>query len=85
MIDLKDLSGLQFVGILSLRDKLRDLAYETIMQLRSAGISVIMVTGDHYGTARYVARKAGIIFGQSKTADEIAKERGISILEYLYP
>ncbi|MEN2496912.1 MAG: Sodium/potassium-transporting ATPase subunit alpha-1 [Marteilia pararefringens] len=79
-IDLKQLSDLNFSAIVSMRDKIRDYSKNTIMNLRSAGISIIMVTGDHPGTATYVARHSGIILAKGPTADQLAEKRGVDIL-----
>ncbi|XP_060522051.1 sodium/potassium-transporting ATPase subunit alpha-like [Cylas formicarius] len=55
------LTGLRFVGLLSLIDPPRPSVVEAVSKCRSAGIKVIMVTGDHPITAAAIARKVGII------------------------
>jgi sodium/potassium-transporting ATPase subunit alpha len=40
-----------------------------------------MVTGDHPITAAAIARSVGIISAESKTVEDIAKERGIPVSE----
>ncbi len=52
--------NLTFVGLVGLMDPPRKEAYEAIRVCRSAGIRVVMVTGDHSATAAAVAKKLGI-------------------------
>ncbi|MFO0615379.1 MAG: cation-transporting P-type ATPase [Polyangiaceae bacterium] len=53
--------GLTLHGFLCLSDPLRDEVPEALARCRSAGIRVILVTGDHPDTARAIAEQAGII------------------------
>jgi len=50
----------QFTGLLGLADPLRAGVPGAIRECREAGIRVVMVTGDHPGTASSIARTAGI-------------------------
>jgi Ca2+-transporting ATPase len=54
----EDLSLLGFVGFI---DPPREDVRETIRACQDAGMRVVMVTGDHGGTARNVARSVGLI------------------------
>jgi Ca2+-transporting ATPase len=47
-------------GVLALRDPVRHEAIEAVAEARSAGIRIVMVTGDHGGTAAAVARDVGL-------------------------
>jgi len=50
----------RFLGIVGFSDPLRSGVPEAVESCRSAGIRVILVTGDHPETASAVAREAGI-------------------------
>ncbi len=52
---------LLFVGFAGLRDPTRPEAAAAVAGSRSAGIRLIMVTGDHPGTARAVAEEVGLL------------------------
>ncbi len=53
-------SGLDFVGIYGIQDAIRPDVKQAIEQARSAGLHVVMATGDHITTALYVGRHVGI-------------------------
>ncbi|CAG7717101.1 unnamed protein product [Allacma fusca] len=67
----------RFVGLMSLVDPPRSSVPDAVEKCRSAGIKVIMVTGDHPLTAKSIARAVGIISKGSQTRDEIAKKLGV--------
>ena len=52
--------GFRFAGLLAFEDPVRHGIAEAVGQCRSAGIHVIMVTGDYPATARAVAREIGL-------------------------
>lgn len=52
---------LVFAGLIGLLDPPREEVYEAILQCKTAGIEVIMITGDHPETARNIAAKLGLI------------------------
>lgn len=49
------------VGLIGLEDPLRSGIAASVAQCREAGIRVVMITGDHPGTATAIARHAGIL------------------------
>merc|ERR1712025_1464140 len=55
------LEGLRFVGLMSMIDPPRAAVPDAVSKCRSAGIKVIMVTGDHPITAKAIAKSVGII------------------------
>ncbi len=62
-----------FVGLIGLADPLRASVPDAISQCHSAGIRVLMITGDHAATARSVAADAGIDSDNLITGDELVR------------
>jgi len=60
-----------FLGLVGLIDPLRSSVPEAVRQCRSAGIRVIMITGDYPVTAAAIARQAGIDADEIMTGEEI--------------
>ncbi len=52
--------GLVFLGLCAMRDPLRPEAMEAVRLCREAGISTVMITGDHKETALAIARDLGL-------------------------
>jgi Ca2+-transporting ATPase len=50
----------RFLGLLGLRDPVRPGVPEAVAECRTAGIRVIMITGDYPGTARNIASQIGL-------------------------
>ena len=73
------MTGLRFVGIVSMIDPPRPAVPDAVSKCRSAGIKVIMVTGDHPITAKAIARAVGIISDENETREEIASRLKISV------
>ncbi|GAA27822.2 Na+/K+ transporting ATPase subunit alpha K01539 sodium/potassium-transporting ATPase subunit alpha, partial [Clonorchis sinensis] len=73
------ITNMRFVGLMSMIDPPRAAVPDAVAKCRSAGIKVIMVTGDHPITAKAIAKGVGIISEGSKTVDDIAAERGITV------
>lgn len=68
-----------FVGMMAMIDPPRPQVPPAVEKCKTAGIRVIMVTGDHPVTAKAIAQKVGIIWGD--TADDIEyrnHERGLN-------
>jgi len=55
--------ALCYVGLLGLKDPPREAVPSSVRAARSAGIKVVMVTGDHPTTAAAIAREVGILTG----------------------
>jgi len=73
------LENLRFVGLMSMIDPPRAAVPDAVMKCRSAGIKVIMVTGDHPITAKAIARSVGIISENNETVEDIASRLNIDI------
>ncbi len=56
------LDGFQWtwLGLVALHDPLREGVTDAVARARSAGVRVLMLTGDHLATARAIATEAGI-------------------------
>ncbi len=73
------MEGFRFVGLMSLIDPPRAAVPDAVTKCRSAGIKVIMVTGDHPITAKAIAKSVGIISEGTETVEDIANRLGIPI------
>ncbi|XP_040567091.2 sodium/potassium-transporting ATPase subunit alpha [Lepeophtheirus salmonis] len=73
------LEGLCFVGLMSMIDPPRAAVPDAVTKCRSAGIKVIMVTGDHPITAKAIAKSVGIISEGTETVDDIATRLNIPL------
>ena len=60
-----DPRDLTFLGLIGLKDPPRAGVREAIAACRSAGIDVVMITGDHASTARAIGRELGLVDGNS--------------------
>ena len=60
------------VGLIGLADPLRASVPAAVAECRSAGIRVVMITGDHAVTARAIAAQAGIADGDVLTGADMA-------------
>ncbi|CAG2171115.1 unnamed protein product, partial [Oppiella nova] len=66
------LTNLRFLGLVSMIDPPRAAVPDAVAKCRSAGIKVIMVTGDHPITAKAIAKAVGIISKGTETIEDIA-------------
>lgn len=66
------LDGFQWtwLGLVALHDPLRDGVADAVARAHSAGVRVLMLTGDHLATAQAIAREAGIT-GEAVLASEL--------------
>lgn len=69
--------NMTLIGIAGIRDEIRREASRAIRQVESAGIQVVMITGDNKETATAIAREVGLIQanqnGAVLTSDEMEK------------
>merc|ERR1712137_1228715 len=73
------LEGLRFVGLMSMIDPPRAAVPDAVSKCRSAGIKVIMVTGDHPITAAAIAKSVGIISEGTETVEDVAARKGVEV------
>lgn len=73
------MNDLTFVGLISMIDPPRAAVPDAVAKCRSAGIKVIMVTGDHPITAHAISKSVGIISPENETVDDIAKRLNIPV------
>lgn len=70
-----DLHRLAFLALLHFDDPLRPTAASAVRDLQNAGVRVLLLTGDHVGTANAVAQTAGILRTESRSMEGPAVER----------
>ncbi|MEQ2257008.1 Sodium/potassium-transporting ATPase subunit alpha-1 [Ilyodon furcidens] len=68
-----------FLGLISMIDPPRAAVPDAVGKCRSAGIKVIMVTGDHPITAKAIAKGVGIISEGNETVEDIAERLNIPL------
>ena len=76
-----DERALTFLGLVGLEDPPRAGVPEAIAELGRAGVRVVMITGDHPGTARAIAHRVGIDTARVVTGRELerADEMALSL------
>ncbi len=83
-----------FVGLLGLNDPVREGVKAAIAQCRTAGIRVVMITGDHARTAVAIGRELGLAAEQVMTGTELdtlsdaelyARLRDVSVFARIAP
>ncbi|XP_076838201.1 sodium/potassium-transporting ATPase subunit alpha-2 [Brachyhypopomus gauderio] len=68
-----------FLGLMSMIDPPRAAVPDAVGKCRSAGIKVIMVTGDHPITAKAIAKGVGIISEGNETVEDIAERLHVPV------
>ncbi len=71
----------RFLGLVGLADPLRASVPEAVRQCRSAGIRVVMITGDYPATARAIARDAGLDASEVVTGEDIDKIDDVTLAQ----
>lgn len=80
--------GCQFLGYVCIKDPVRPEVKDSILACRTAGINVIMITGDAKETAVSIATELNILTGNEKNAcftgaefEALSREQKIKALE----
>jgi P-type Ca2+ transporter type 2C len=68
---------LVLIGLVAITDPPRDGAEEVVTQLKSAGVRLVLITGDHPGTARHIADRVGIEHGTGSVLTGADLESGV--------
>ena len=72
-LEESDLTDMTFLGIEGMIDPPREEAMEGVRMCKSAGIGVVMVTGDYARTAKAIAGKLGIDAESVLTGDDLSR------------
>lgn len=67
--DIKHVSKINFEGFIAIADTLRREARPAIARAQAAGISVRMITGDHFETAFHIGRELGLVNSKDQVFD----------------
>ena len=85
----EELSNLVFLGLILLKDELRDEAKQGVSLIKSASIKVVMITGDSKETAKNIAKEVGILDNEndlvltSKELNELSDDKLLEKLDNL--
>jgi Ca2+-transporting ATPase len=63
----------EFLGLVGLADPLRATVPNAVKECRSAGIKIVMITGDYPVTAKAIAQQAGIDADETLTGDQLER------------
>jgi len=82
-ISQEKIKEITFVGFFGMRDSLRPEVSEAMSRAISAGVRVVMITGDHSITALAIAKEAGIYISGDEiiTGDELEKINDAELVE----
>jgi P-type Ca2+ transporter type 2C len=73
----------KLVGLVGLADPIRESVPAAVAECRSAGIRVVMITGDYAATARAIALQAGIADGEVLTGPELEAMDDAALTKHL--
>jgi Ca2+-transporting ATPase len=78
-----DAFAFEFLGLVGLADPLRVGVREAVAECRSAGIRVVMITGDYLPTARAIAQQAGIDAVRVVAGDELQRFSDSELMQHV--
>jgi Ca2+-transporting ATPase len=73
--------GFRFLGLVGLADPLRPSVPAAVADCRTAGIRVVMITGDYPATAQAIARQAGLDGSDVLTGDALRELDDVALAE----
>ncbi len=73
----------QFLGLIGLADPVRPGVADAIKECYSAGIRVVMITGDYSGTAQAIARQIGLPSDLALTGSDLEKMGDPELQEHI--
>ena len=67
--------GNKIIGLVVLKDNLKENIRQNLNEIRSTGITTVMITGDNQLTAQVIAKEAGVdeIMAEAKPADKLKR------------
>lgn len=82
----KEIKDLTFIGLICIKDELREETIPAIENIQKAGIKMIMITGDHPDTAATIAKECKLITSTNDiilTSDELRKKSDDEIISII--
>ncbi|MBO7254425.1 MAG: calcium-translocating P-type ATPase, PMCA-type [Clostridia bacterium] len=85
--DIKNMSNIEFVfsGLVGIKDPIKDGVRESVKKCKTAGIKIVMITGDHPETAKAIAEEAGFsspsVLTEKELKGQSSEERRKNILK----
>jgi P-type Ca2+ transporter type 2C len=73
----------EFLGLIGFADPLRANVPDAVRECRSAGVRVLMITGDYPATAQATANRAGLDAAQAISGEELARLDDAGLAERL--
>jgi P-type Ca2+ transporter type 2C len=73
----------EFLGLIGFSDPLRANVPDAVRECRSAGVRVVMITGDYPATARAIADRAGLDANRVVSGEELARLDDAALAECL--
>ncbi len=69
--DTADKFDYRYLGLIGFADPLRENVREAVAECRTAGIRIVMITGDFPTTAQSIAKQAGLVYKIVLTGDDM--------------
>jgi P-type Ca2+ transporter type 2C len=73
----------EYLGLVGLADPLRASVRDAVAECRSAGIRVVMITGDYPATARAIADQTGLESSQIMTGEDLQRHADAELAQHV--